>query len=134
MAIISFDQETIIDFVPEYAGNRESKDPCIVRLKYVSYAKIQAYSRSIVAQSRGGKIDSEAVAGVQEKQFCDSVAEVINFSVVKPDGTIALITDAKEFYQTAPAELIIEIIKAMESSAKLTEGQRKNFEAASASA
>ena len=38
----------------------------------------------------------------------------------------ARVTEPDEFYDTADTELVIEIIRAMESQQLLSEGQRKN--------
>ena len=51
MAIISFDKDMIIDYVPAYGGNRDSDDPCIVRLKFVPYSKVQHYAKLLSARA-----------------------------------------------------------------------------------
>ena len=124
MAIISFDKDTPIEYIPEYGGNRNSDDPCVVTLKFVPYSKVQVYSKLIAEKSR--KINdssktSEVVREVQKKQFVDSVEKVSGFFVSSKE-----VIDAGEFYDCADTELIIEILKAMESASKLSEGQRKN--------
>ncbi len=124
MAIISFDRDTVVDYIPEYAGNRESLDPCIVRLKFVPYSRVQHYARLITAKTRG-QSDSVRVAEVahevQKKQFVENVDSISGYYV----GEMEVGTPA-EFYDTADTDLVIEIVKAMESHAKLTEGQVKN--------
>lgn len=124
MAIISFDKDTLIDYIPEYGGNRDSIDPCIVRLKFVPYSRVQHYSRLISARGKGvleaSKI-TEITQQVQKKQFMDSVDSIESYYVGDRE-----ITDPAEFYETADTDLVIEIIKAMESHSKLSEGQRKN--------
>lgn len=123
MAIISFSKDATIDYVPEYGGNRESEEPCIVRLKYIPYSRVQEYSRMIAARVKGlndvKRID--CVQDIQRKQFIDNVESVSGYYVdTKP------VTDASEFYATAPAELIVELVQAMESAQRLSDGQRKN--------
>ncbi len=124
MALISFDKDTIIDYVPEYGENRRSDDPCIVKLKFVPYSKVQHYSRLIAAKSKG-LTDSvritDVTQSVQEKQFTDNIDSISGYYV---DGKE--VTDPLDFYETADTELIIEVIRAMESQQKLSEGQRKN--------
>jgi len=126
MAIISFDKDVLIDYVPEYGGNRDSENPCIVRLRYVPYSKVQQYSRLIALKNKDAKNDVtktiEAAQSIQKRQFCESVEGVSGFFVNGRE-----VTEPGEFYETADTDLILEIIRAMESSARLTEGQRKNL-------
>ena len=124
MAIISFDPGTVVDFVPEYAGNRDSIDPCVVRLKFVPYSRVQHYSRLIAARSKGVSDQSkitELMQFIQKKQFMDNVESVSGYFVEGRE-----VPGPEEFYETADTDLVIEIIKAMESHSRLTEGQRKN--------
>ncbi len=124
MAIISFDPDTIIDYMPEYGGNRDSVDPCVVRLKFVPYSRMHEYSRQISALTRGLTNQSkvaEAAQSIQKKQFVENVESVSGYFVEARE-----VTGAEVFYETADTELVLEIIKAMESHSRLTEGQRKN--------
>ena len=113
MAIISFDRDTVVDYMPEYGGNRASQDPCTVRLKFVPYARVQHYARLIAARTRG-KYDpvraAEISHEVQKKQFCENVESISGYFV----GDLEVTTPA-EFYDTADTDLVIEIVKAMES-------------------
>lgn len=129
MAIISFDSEEIIDYVPSYAGNRDSEDPCIVKLKFIPYAKVQKYAKMISTQAAGksARKQMDISQSVQKKQFMDSVESVSGFIV---NGKS--ITDPGELFDKADTEIIIELIQAMENSQKLDEGQAKNFEGACA--
>ena len=124
MAIISFDRDTVIDYAPGYAGNRESMEPCIVRLKFVPYSKVQHYSRLIAAKTKG-VIDptrvTELTQEVQKRQFLESVEGISGYYVENREAA-----DPAEFYETADTDLVIEIVQAMESASKLNEGQRKN--------
>ena len=124
MGLKGFDKDEVIDFVPEYGGNREDKDPTIVRLKFVPYSKVQHYARVIASRSKDAKSSAklaEITQGVQLKQFVECVEGIENFSINGRE-----VTDPAEFYDTADTELVIEIIRAMENQNKLTEGQRKN--------
>lgn len=125
MAIISFDKDVLIDYVPEYGGNRDSENPCVVRLRYVPYSKVQHYSRLIALKNKDAKNDVtktiEAAQAIQKRQFVESVESVSGFFINERE-----VPDSAEFYDTADTDLVLEIIRAMESSAKLTEGQRKN--------
>lgn len=124
MAIVSFDREAVTDYLPKYSGNRDSDDPCIVRLKFVPYSRVQHYSRVLAARTKGTTNPSkitEVGQAVQKKQFIESVEAVSGYYVGERE-----VTEPGEFYETADTELVIEIIRAMESASKLTEGQRKN--------
>ncbi|MBI5562757.1 MAG: hypothetical protein HY894_07915 [Deltaproteobacteria bacterium] len=124
MAIISFDKDALIDYVPEHGGNRDSFDPCVVRLRYVPYSRVQQYARVLAARNKG--INDPARAAeitqhVQKKQFTENVEGISGYYVEERE-----VTDPDEFYETADTDLVVEIIRAMESTARLTEGQRKN--------
>lgn len=124
MAIISFDKNVLIDYVPAFAGNRDSDVPCVVRLRFIPYSKIQHYSRMITARTKNtndGNKTAEVLQEVQKKQFVDSVESISGYFVGENEITLPA-----DFYETADADLVLEIIRAMESSAKLSEGQRKN--------
>lgn len=124
MAIISFDSEEIIDYVPEYGNNRDSEDPCIVRLKYVPYAKVRGYASLISSKGAGksAKKQMEISQSVQKKQFMDSIESVSGYIVNDKE-----ITDPSDFFDVADTEIIIELIQAIENSQKLSDGQLKNF-------
>ena len=123
MAIISFNKDTIIEYVPAYGGNRESENPCVVRLKYVPYSRVQHYAKILSARAKNlnnaSKV-TEAGQEIQRKQFVENVEGVSGYFIDEKE-----VTDASEFYDTADTELITEIIRAMESQSKLSEGQRK---------
>jgi hypothetical protein len=124
MAIIGFDRDMVVDYVPEYNGNRESLDPCVVKLRFVPYSRVQHYSRLIAARSKGVSEPvklAEIAQQVQKKQFVDNVDGVYGYYVAERE-----VVDPAEFYETADTDLIIEIIQALESISKLSEGQRKN--------
>ncbi len=127
MALVGFDKDEIIDYVPECDGNRDSDDPCVVRLKFVPYSKVSMYARMIEAQTKG-KMNkyAEVTQTIQKKQFMNSVESISGYVVSKKE-----VTTPEEFYETADTELVLEIVKAMESQSKLDEGQRKNFQSAS---
>lgn len=124
MAIISFDKEALIDYVPEYSDNRDSLDPCVVRLRYVPYSRVQHYARILAARNKGVQDPArfaEITQHIQKRQFTESVESVLGYFVEDRE-----IVDPEVFYETADTELVIEIIRAMESISRLTEGQRKN--------
>ena len=126
MAIITVAKDDVIDYVP--ASERGSDDPTVVGLKHVTFAMAQQYERLIAQQAKGAapaqmlERTAEATRHVQRKQFIDNVAYVKNYFVRDRE-----ITTGAELYEVADQALIMELIRAMESSAKLTEGQLKNF-------
>lgn len=124
MALISFDPDTIIDYIPACGGNRDSDDPCVVKLRFVPYSKVQHYSRVLAARTKSVTDPSRVVEitqGVQKKQFCDSMESIHGYYVGEKE-----VTDPEEFYRTADTELVLEVVRAMESQSKLSESQRKN--------
>lgn len=124
MAIISFDKDNVIDYVPKFAGNRESTEPCVVSLKFIPYSKVQHYSRVIASRLKEHN-DAENISlanhYVQKKQFVESVEKITNFFINDKQ-----VESVEEFYESADSELIIEILEAMESQQKLSSGQIKN--------
>ena len=124
MAIISFDPDLLVDYVPEYGGNRNGKEPCIVSLKFIPYSRVQHYARLIAARGKGAgdavKI-TEVSQEIQKKQFVESVDKVSGYYIGERE-----VSSPDEFYDTADTDLVIEIIRAMESQQRLSEGQRKN--------
>lgn len=126
MAIISYDKDTPIDYIPEYGGNRDSENPCVVRLRFVPCSKVQEYSRHIAARNKGvSDADTDKRVSisqeVQKKQFTESVESVSGYFVGERE-----VTGAAEFYESAPYELVYELIAAMQDLQRLTAGQRKN--------
>lgn len=124
MSIVSFDKESVVDYIPEYGGNRESSDPCVVSLRFVPYSRVQEYSRLLAARARG-VADPMKVAElsqhVQKRQFVENVENVSGYFV-----GATKVTNPGEFFDTADTDLVLEVIRAMESTSRLTDGQRKN--------
>ncbi|GEM_PF-2397724 len=125
MAIISFDKDTITEYVPAYGDNRESDNPCVVNIRFVPYSRVQHYARYITARTKNMNDpikQAEVLQEAQKKQFTENIESISGYSIGDRE-----VTDPAEFYETADTELILEIIRAMESQHKLSEGQRKNF-------
>ncbi|HAS53457.1 MAG TPA: hypothetical protein DCS42_04620 [Nitrospiraceae bacterium] len=125
MAIITFDKDDVIEYVP--VSERNSENPTVVLMKHVTFAVAQKYQKMIAAQVKGmGGFNPEKIAEntrmIQKKQFCENVIGVRNFFVKGRE-----ISTSAELYEAADSKLIIELINAMEDSARLTEGQLKNF-------
>ena len=124
MAIISFDPDTIIEYVPEYGGNRDSDEPCVVRLKFVPYSRAQHYQRVLDAALRDVR-DADRAADIRaretRKQFVECVESVSNYYIGERE-----VTSPGEFYDSADVALILEVMQALTDAQRLSEGQRKN--------
>ena len=124
MALVLFDKDAVIDFIPEWNGNRESDKPFVVKLKYISFGKMRGYAQKIDAALKSTKDEAEKAEktlDVQKQQFIDNVTGFENVTIKGKK-----VTDPVEFYDLAPPDLIYEILNAMQDYQKLTEGQRKN--------
>lgn len=124
MAIVSFDRDSAVDYMPEYGGNRDADEPCVVRLRFVPFSRVQEYSRLLAAKTRGLSDPVRAAElgqQVQKRQFVENVESVQGYYVGD-----RRVTEPAEFYDTADTDLVLEVIKAMESNSVLTSGQRKN--------
>src|SRR3972149_3011576 len=86
------------------------------------------YTRLVRAKAKrnrsGCALVTEALQDVQKKQFLEHVESVCGYTLSSGKE----VTTAEEFYETADKLLVEEVLKAMESSAKLSEAQRKNSE------
>src|SRR3990170_5760386 len=113
MAIISFDKDAITEYVPAYGGNRDSDNPCVVRLKFVPYSRVQHYAKILSARVRGITDPARVIEmsqEVQKKQFMENVESISGYSVGDRD-----VSEPGDFFETADADLVIEVIRAMES-------------------
>lgn len=125
--LVGFDKDEIIDYLPEYSNNRDSDDPCIVRLKFVSFSKVQGYAREIDSRVKNkGSNVTKITQAIQKKQFIESVESISGYFIQDKE-----VTSAEEFYETADTDLVLEICRAMESQSKLNEGQKVNLSSAS---
>ena len=130
MARTGYDDKEVIAWVPP--GEDPDDKPFTVLMTHVGFKMVQAYSKRIgsrvAAQSKGVKdfskvteISTRVTVEVQREQFCENVKGIKNFFVNGRE-----ITDPAEFFEIADNGTVTEIIEAMESSAKLSEGQIKN--------
>jgi len=129
MAIISFRPGQVIEYVPAYGGNRESKEPCVAPIKYISYGKTQDYAKRL-GELNSGVSDVEQrrqiISDLQRQQFIENVNPLRGYLI---DGEE--VSDPKEVYETADQNLIEEILLAMQSAAALNRGQLKNLKGGS---
>lgn len=126
MGITSFSPDTVVDYVPEYGDNRTSEKPCVVGLKFISFGEAREQQKMLAARSQRADTQEKSMdiaQALQKEQFTRHVTSIRNYDV---DGEE--VTDPGEFYMTAPADLITEILEAMQDSFRLSKGQAKNFE------
>lgn len=132
MGITSFSPKTVIDYVPEYGDNRETENPCIVGIRFISFGEAREQQKMLASRSHRADTHEKSMAvaqALQQEQFVKHIDYVKNYDV---DGEE--VTDPGQFYMTAPADLITEVLEAMQDSSKLSGGQLKNFERASGGA
>ncbi len=126
MAIISLDPDVIIDFVPEYGGNKETKDPCVVHMRPLTYAQGQVMERSVLSKLTGkysAAKDNKVRQGEQQAIMLKHIDSLSNYYVGEK-----LVADAETFFNSADTELLVEVLEALLSNTKLSEGQVKNSE------
>lgn len=134
MGIVSLSKDLVVEFVPEYDGNREvsdDSDKTIIGITPMNHLSVQESVRVLAEKLKGTSSDTAAMAKVsqqvQRKQFLEHVKFVKNYTVLSEEGPVVLESDdVKGLYDTAPDDLIGEIIRAMESHTTLTDGQLKN--------
>jgi len=135
MAIISYDKDEVIAYIPTFNGNDKDDNPLIVNLKYIGYGKSLKYEKDTtikyIAKSKGKDanehtgIMTEVMSDIQEKQILDNIDSVENYFIMRKGEKVEII-DAKTFKATAPKELITEIALAMQDFNKLSKEQVKN--------
>jgi len=124
MALILLDPDKIIDYVPDF-DRKNIVDPLIIRCKYVP-RKLSLEFNDIIARAMQGVTDLhkrvEIERACNKEQFIKQVVEVKNFT----DEEGKSVSDPGIFYDSVDSILIFEIMDAMVTQSKLTEGQRKN--------
>lgn len=121
---------TVIEYVP--VNERDEADPAVVGIKYVPNSKVDSYQAEMTKKTMRTKnqdVLAHIQGDIQRKQFVENVEYIKGF--MGEDGVE--ITSVEDFYDMAPANLIAEIIRAMEDCTKLTEGERKNLSRVSGS-
>ncbi len=123
MSITVYGSDKVIEYVPAYGGNRDSINPCVVGLKYVSFGKTREYAEIYSKESEGVTKSSDLTLItqiVQKKQFLENVVSVSGLF----DGDRE-VTSVAEFYDIAPQPLVFEIMAALEDPKKIEEGMLK---------
>ena len=135
MTIMSFKQGLIVDFVPEYGGNRKHKLKTVIGIKPLNNDGSIDFMDELTKQlvdcddiKERAKVSKE----VAKQSFIDHVAYVENYMVVDKDNKEIEITTGEQLYSDGSRGLINEITLAIENSSSLSEGQAKNFSGDSA--
>lgn len=104
-------------------------DPASVEIKIVNHAETERYSRIISKDSEGKTIagQNSVIQGVTAKQFEEHVRNPSNLFRMDPNGKPVEMKTASELYEFGDTATINETIRAMESNARLTEGQKKTL-------
>ncbi len=110
MGIIGFTPDMVVEYVPEYGGNRRSNSPCVVGIRYLPYAKAHEYEKRRALRSANikGSIRLSLIAReTQRQRFIENVVFVKGVFKDKRE-----VTDVAELYDIAPRALVEEILKA----------------------
>lgn len=135
MAIMSFKQGVIVDFVPEFGGNRQHKKKTVIGIKPLNNNGSIDFMDELTKQlvdCDDVKEKSKVSKEVAKQSFIDHVPYVKNYIVLDEDNKEVEITTGEQLYCDGSRGLINEITFAIENSSTLSEGQLKNFSGDSA--
>ena len=135
MGLMSFKRGLVVDFVPEYGGNRKLKEKTIIGIKPLNNDGSIDFMDELTKQlvdCDDRKEKARVSKEVAKESFCDHVAYIKNYTVLDEDGKEVDITTAAQLYADGSRGLINEITIAIENSSTLSEGQLKNFSGDSA--
>lgn len=128
MALIRLDPDAAIDYIPVFDRDNVI-DPLIIKCRYVP-RKLHLEFTDVLSRSLEGITDRQKRVDIQRAcdrdQFCKQVIEIKNY--FEADGKTP-IADPGTFYDSVDGDLVFEIIEAITTQSKLTEGQRKNLKA-----
>ena len=129
MALIIFNENLVIPYVPKYGGNRESKNQAIIGIKPLNNNGSIEFTR--VLANKLNKCDDDSERDLVSKEmarqtFVEHVDNVAGCEYMNEKNELVEITTAEELYDHAPRGLINEISLAIENSSILSEGQLKN--------
>lgn len=134
MAIILFDKNCIVPYVPALNDNRKEKTPVIVGIKPFLNEHFLDFVSAIEAIKEEYPGDAKergfALKSLNKQRFVDHVKWVKNCQKYMNDGSLVEMTNPGELFDNQTA-LASEIETAMQVMSVLTEGQAKNFEGAS---
>ena len=127
MAIIGFNPDEIIEYIPKCERAFVAKDPdkvCSFGISHIPHTQVLTYSQLISKKSNKQTPDvvGQVLADSQKSQFINHIKWVKNYVV---DGKE--LKTAAEVYEVADSDLIHELITAMETRSVLSEGQKKTL-------
>lgn len=135
MALMSFKEDVVVDYVPEFGGNRLHKKKTVIGIKPMNNDGSIDFMDSLTAKLSDcddDKEKSKVSKEVAKQTFIDHIAFVKNYQVVDKAGKVIDIKTGAELYIHGSKNLINEISLAAENSSRLSEGQAKNFSGGSA--
>ena len=139
MGIVSLNKNAVVRYKPSYGGNRSSKEknPTIVGIKPMTHLAIAENTKLISEKLKEGDGSAEnytvVTQEVQKKQFIDNIDFVENGFRTDDNGDVVPIPekDIALFYESIDDDYLKELVGAMESHTRLSEGQVKNLGGAS---
>ena len=135
MALMSFKEGIVVDYVPAYGGNRQHKEKTVIGIRPMNNDGaidfMSSFDKKLV-DCGDEKEKAQVSKEVAKQSFVDHVAYVKNYQVEDEKDGIVDITTGEALYTHASKALINEIAIAVENSSRLSEGQAKNFSGDSA--
>ena len=129
MALICFNENLEISYVPKYGGNRKSQEQAIIGIKPLNNDGSIEFTRalSIKLEKCEDDIERDLVGKEMARQtFIDHIGKISGCQYMNEKNELTEITAADELYDHGPRGLINEISLAIENSSVLFEGQLKN--------
>ena len=127
MAIIAMNKDKVVSYIPKFGGNRGSEDICIIDIKFVPFVEVQRNAALMEDRLRTVSDPNEITRKRQEVQREHLIKQIKGISgYYREDGSA--LTDVSEFVETADANLIYELVAAVDDSEILRAGQVKNSE------
>lgn len=115
-----------IEYVPDFAGNRESDDPCVMEIHPMSHAEARAHSRAfrpaLTALQGGRKADIESY----ERKAADVIAaRVRNIRGLVWYGVP--ITSGRALADSGPPALCADVMEAIQDISKLSDDLKNGY-------
>ena len=127
--------DTATWYVPDIGDNREDPEPFAVLLSPLSGAemrKLEQAGMQNVTKGRGQVNFYKRLQDIQERIIKDRVQEVMNYSIVRPNGESFSPSNGEELLEAvllvgaSEAEVIDDIVEALKDTSKIDEGVLKN--------
>lgn len=132
MAIISFDKNLSIPYVPKCDRENMGKDDvCVVWLKTSSQgnsdlirARGLRKTKAAGIKLENGEIDNAILTAEMKQLFIENVGKIENYTILTEDGERA-VKDSAELYEVAEPDFVVDILTAIQKKSVLDEGQKK---------